>query len=282
MISTEVRIKELENLAVLESVTIYGKVILTGVLEQAEVKDRWWGLTQQECAVGMLRRLCKLLFGKRTLVVYSKIADAHFKVFQEKKYLLVPKKGTIQHIDDGEWQQTHSHQLKRIPKLCEFLLQMMATLEAVDCGKCYVKTKVSSCSTNSVTWRIIQSKTDGRTHWLIYYLWQSISSNYSWSHSKCAPLCHFTVKGNNVICAKPASLYLPCKNVVTTIITSLNHCNLVANLHLEHFIISCKFSPDPLLFVLLIKKVQGWAVWHGTHGFVGNQQTYCGKHVLRM
>ena len=49
----------------------------------------------------------------------------------------MPKKGTIQHIDDGEWQQTHSHQLQRIPKLCEFLLQIMATVEAVDCGKCY-------------------------------------------------------------------------------------------------------------------------------------------------
>ena len=41
MISTEVRIKELENLAALESVTIYGKVILAGVPEQAEVKHRW-------------------------------------------------------------------------------------------------------------------------------------------------------------------------------------------------------------------------------------------------
>ena len=48
----DVRIEELENLAVMQSVAVHAKTILVGVPERVQMKDRWGGLTKQECIVG--------------------------------------------------------------------------------------------------------------------------------------------------------------------------------------------------------------------------------------
>ena len=98
--STEVRIEELENLAVMQSVTVHVKTMLVGVPGHVQVKDSWRQITKQECVVGDANET--IWKEKRTLVVYSKIAaaDPHVKASQGKKYLSVHEKGTIQHIRD--------------------------------------------------------------------------------------------------------------------------------------------------------------------------------------
>ena len=94
---TEVHIEELEYLAVMQSVTVHVKTILVGVPKHAQIKDNWWWLTKQECVVGDYSKGEDNTGSLQQNRCY-KIADAHVKAFQGKKYLSVPEKGNIQHI----------------------------------------------------------------------------------------------------------------------------------------------------------------------------------------
>ena len=101
--------------------------------------------------------------GKRTLVVYSKsaaikIGDAHVKVFQGKKYLLMPEKGTIQHISDDVTEMESDEKLaavvflKAVLSCNEYQRRVNCSSkikEVVDCVNCFAKMKVSSCNTVS-------------------------------------------------------------------------------------------------------------------------------------
>ena len=49
--ATEVRIEEVEDLAVMQSVTVHVKAVLVGMPEHVQVRDSWRGLTKQECIV---------------------------------------------------------------------------------------------------------------------------------------------------------------------------------------------------------------------------------------
>ena len=80
--STEVRIEELENLAVMQSVTVHVKTMLVGVPGHVQVKDSWRRLTKQECVVGDANET--IWKEKRTLVVYNKIAAVRLQMHMSK------------------------------------------------------------------------------------------------------------------------------------------------------------------------------------------------------
>ena len=103
--SSEVRIEEIENLAVMQSVTVHVKLMLVGVPERVQVKDRWRELTKQECVLGDATGTIQIVLWEQKIGslqqdICYKIADAHIKVYQGSKYLSMSEKGSIQHIDD--------------------------------------------------------------------------------------------------------------------------------------------------------------------------------------
>jgi len=122
----------------------------------------------------MLQGLFELFFGRRTIGSLQqdscyKIAVAHIKVEQGKKYLSVPEKGSIQHINDiddvAEMESDEELAAAAVVEgvvnavlSCEECLscvncssKITATSEVVNCGKCFAKRKVTNCNMNLTT-----------------------------------------------------------------------------------------------------------------------------------
>jgi len=171
----------------------------------------------------MLQGLFELFFGRRTIGSLQqdscyKIAVAHIKVEQGKKYLSVPEKGSIQHINDiddvAEMESDEELAAAAVVEgvvnavlSCEECLscvncssKITATSEVVNCGKCFAKRKVTNCNMNSVAQVILQSETDGRTHRVTIFdevltaILKDVPGAIVSKRLLCTPLCQFNIK----------------------------------------------------------------------------------------
>ena len=142
--SNEVRIKELEDLVVMQSVTVNVKVILVGMLEHVQVKDSWRGLTKQECVVGNATETIRIVLWEKKIGCLQqdrcyKVADVHVKEFQGKKYLSVPEKGTIQYIDDVAEMDSDDERLTAAAVVKGVVKAVLSCEEHLSCVNCSSK-----------------------------------------------------------------------------------------------------------------------------------------------
>ena len=82
--------------------------------------------------------------------------------------------------------------------------KITATLEVLDYEKCFVKMKVLSCNTNSVTRMMLQSETDGGHiyHQVLIAIVKDVTGATVSKKLFCTLLHRFTGEGDVVICVK--------------------------------------------------------------------------------
>ena len=230
--SRDVRIEELQDLAVMQAVSVRVKAIVVGVPEHIQAKDHWAGLTKQDCIVGDATGTSRLVLWEENVGALQadkcyKITDAHVKLFQGKKYLSVPQKGTFENIDDiidvcemdtdkeiaaavvfeGFVEVVLSCEEYPSCVNCSYKI-LTANSEVVDWGKCFAKMKVSSCNTSSVARVILHSQTDQKTlratifDEVLTTIVREVPGATVSERLLCAPVCHYMVKRDIVVCAK--------------------------------------------------------------------------------
>ena len=179
-------LKHVDNLAVMQSVTVRVKAVLVGMPEHVQVRDSWRGLTKQECIVADVTGTIRIVLWEKKIGCSQedrcyKVENVHIKEFQGKKYLSVPDKCTIKDIDEidnvaemdsDDERPTAATVVEGVVKAVlsceEYLscvncsLKITSTSELVDCGKCLAKMRVSTCNTNSIARVMLQRETDGR------------------------------------------------------------------------------------------------------------------------
>ena len=76
--AAEVHLKDVDNLAVMQSVTVRVKAVLVGMPENVQVEDSWRGLTKQECIVTDATETIRIVLWEKK-IVYRKIGATRLR-----------------------------------------------------------------------------------------------------------------------------------------------------------------------------------------------------------
>ena len=205
--ATEVHLKEVDNLAVMQSVTVCVKAVVVGM--PVNQTGEYHGRCNWDDSNCPLEEKIGCLQEDRCY----KAENVHVKEFQGKKYLSVPDKCTIEdinEIDDVAEMDSDDEQPTAATVVEGVVKAVLSCEEYLSCVNCSSKMRVSTCNKNSIAWVMLQSETDGKTFRATIFdevlraIVKDVPEATVSEKLLCTPVYRFTVKGDVVICGKPA------------------------------------------------------------------------------
>ena len=146
-ICKEVSIEDIEDLAVMQVVTVYMKVLFIGEPENIQQKNTWRTLKKQECVVGDISGTIRIVLWEGQIGVLQvdcsyKIIDVTVRIYRGDKYLPASPNCQISEIEDiGDTIEVESdEELPNAAKFVNGYIQAVVSCEHyASCVNCSAK-----------------------------------------------------------------------------------------------------------------------------------------------